>query len=346
MLTYNTAILQKLIVHFTGNPTQEEPLTIAESTVDFNPDLQDFFLKYFLHAFKPEAFYHFNTGGNKVYDACKEIFSEEGDFISASSTIAQKLYDETSHPKILSGDLFVARISKINLRNEFFDGIVILKAEKEDEFIQVAWKDKHPEILLSGGYRNDRIDKACLILSASPEDGYRVLVVDKTNGNAAEAQYWTDAFLELEAVEDNYHHTSQYMHLYKNFVTEKLPEDFEVNPAEQIALLNRSSKFFKEKDKFSFDDFATEVIQQPEVANAFQSFSRKQLNDGEHSITESFDIDPNAVKKHAGMFKSVLKLDKNFHIYIHGNRNLIERGFDSERNMNFYKVYFQNETTS
>ena len=345
MLTYNTATLQKLIVHFAGNPQQDEPLMLAEKDVDFNPDLQDFFLKYFLHAFKPEEFYQFNTGGNPVYEACKNIFSD-GDFVASSADIARKIYEETTHPKILSGDLFVAKISKINLHNEFFDAIVILKAEKEDDFIQVEWKENQPEIQISGGYRNDRIDKACLVISSSSDDGYRVLVVDKTNGNAAEAQYWTDAFLQLEAVADSYHHTTQYMHIYKDFIKEKLPEDFEVNPAEQIALLNRSSKFFKEKEKFNFDDFANEVIQQPEVANAFQSFSRKQIQDGEHSITESFDINQNAVKKHSGMFKSVLKLDKNFHIYIHGNRNLIERGFDDDRNMNYYKVYFMNEITS
>lgn len=34
---------------------------------------------------------------------------------------------------------------------------------------------------------------------------------------------------------------------------------------------------------------------------------------------------------------------KIFHIYIHGNKNLIEKGFDEEKSMNFYKVYFKEE---
>jgi hypothetical protein len=46
------------------------------------------------------------------------------------------------------------------------------------------------------------------------------------------------------------------------------------------------------------------------------------------------------------MFKSVLKLDKNFHIYVHGNRQLIERGYDDEKGMNYYKVFFNNEAAS
>jgi hypothetical protein len=129
-------------------------------------------------------------------------------------------------------------------------------------------------------------------------------------------------------------------------VKEQLPENFEVNPAEQIALLNRSSKFFKEKQKFDLDNFNEEVLQQPEVANAFRKFTESYSEDPEHSISENFDISQTAVKKHAGMFKSVLKLDKNFHIYVHGNRQLIERGYDDDKGMNYYKVFFSNEQTT
>jgi hypothetical protein len=346
MLTYHSASIQQLTVHYTGNPTQDEPLTLADGLITPDETLQETLLSYFLGSFKPEAFYHFNTAGNKVYNACKEIFSEKGDFLKASSQIASTLYDVSTHPRILGGDLFVARIGGVNLHNEFYDAIVILKAEQEDKFLQVEWQGAQPEIVLANAYRTDRIDKACLVFSNEEADGYRVLVIDKTNGNSGEAQYWLDAFLELETVEDSYHFTKQCMHAYKDFVKEELPENFEVNPAEQIALLSRSSKYFKEKDTFDFDNFASEVIQQQEVADAFRTYARDYSSDGEHSITESFDINPSAVKKHAGMFKSILKLDKNFHIYVHGNRNLIERGYDDQKNMNFYKVYFSNETTS
>jgi hypothetical protein len=54
-------------------------------------------------------------------------------------------------------------------------------------------------------------------------------------------------------------------------------------------------------------------------------------------------ISGTAVKKQARVFKSVLKLDKNFHIYIHGNKELIEKGYDEQLQMNYYKVYFKEE---
>ena len=42
------------------------------------------------------------------------------------------------------------------------------------------------------------------------------------------------------------------------------------------------------------------------------------------------------------LFKSILKLDKNFHIYIHGNSELIRRGEEKD-GRKFYKIYFENE---
>ena len=58
-------------------------------------------------------------------------------------------------------------------------------------------------------------------------------------------------------------------------------------------------------------------------------------------LADDFDISDSAVKKQARTLKSVIKLDKNFHIYIHGNRNLIEQGED--KNGKFYKVYYHEE---
>jgi hypothetical protein len=48
------------------------------------------------------------------------------------------------------------------------------------------------------------------------------------------------------------------------------------------------------------------------------------------------------VKKQARVFKNILKLDKNFDIYIHGNRELIEKGID-ENGRKYYKIYYEEE---
>jgi len=91
------------------------------------------------------------------------------------------------------------------------------------------------------------------------------------------------------------------------------------------------------------DEFAGEVIGNPEAIESFKNFKSQYEQEFDSPIANSFEISDNAVKKQARVYKSVLKLDKNFHIYIHGDKELIEKGFDDAKAMNYYKVYFKEE---
>ena len=62
----------------------------------------------------------------------------------------------------------------------------------------------------------------------------------------------------------------------------------------------------------------------------------------EVDVNDHFEISKNAVKKQARFFKSIIKLDKNFHIYVHGNRKMIEQGVDDE-GKKYYKLYYDAE---
>ena len=90
------------------------------------------------------------------------------------------------------------------------------------------------------------------------------------------------------------------------------------------------------------NEFSNEILGQEEIIKSFGEYKKEQKID-ENLSTDIFTISPKAVKKGAKHYKSVLKLDKNFHIYIHGDHDLIEQGFDDERKMKYYKVYFEEE---
>lgn len=60
-------------------------------------------------------------------------------------------------------------------------------------------------------------------------------------------------------------------------------------------------------------------------------------------LPEQFSISESAVKKSSRSMKSVIKLDKNFHIYVHGGEGLIKKGYDPETGMAFYQLYFKEE---
>ena len=130
----------------------------------------------------------------------------------------------------------------------------------------------------------------------------------------------------------------------KEFVTDCLPENFDLGRAEQADILNKSVDYFKENSEFSLEEYTNQVIVEPELIQSFKGFSKEYQDEREIKIDETFEISDSAVKKQAKNFRSVIKLDKNFHIYVHGNKQLIEKGYDDEKEMSFYRMFFKEES--
>jgi hypothetical protein len=132
------------------------------------------------------------------------------------------------------------------------------------------------------------------------------------------------------------------MNMARNFVTKQLTEEFEVSKTDQIDLLNRSVEYFKSHDSYNKEEFENEIFNNSSVIESFRAYDEKFREENNLEINEAFAISTQAVKKQARIFKSVLKLDKNFHIYIHGNRKLIEKGVD-DHGRKFYKIFYDEE---
>ena len=198
------------------------------------------------------------------------------------------------------------------------------------------------ELEVQQGINPAKLDKGAIIFNTEAEKGYVVSVVDATN-RTVDALYWKDAFLSVRQREDEYYNTHTEMQAYKKFVTDELPQQFEgVSKADQADMLNRCSNYFKQNDNFDLQTFTQEVIAQPEVIDSFKEYREQYQQEYDVQMPESYDISESAVKKQARAYKSVIKLDKNFHIYVHGNRELIEQGEDEKGK--YYKVYFKEES--
>jgi hypothetical protein len=181
-----------------------------------------------------------------------------------------------------------------------------------------------------------------LILNLEKENGFIVATVDKTN-KGEDARYWIDDFLKIKQREDEYYHTENVMKMYKDFVVKELPEKYEVSKADQVDMINKSKKFFKETDNFQLEDFSEQVIEDKEVMESFSNYKKVYETENEVQIFEEFEISQSAAKKQFRVFKSVIKLDKNFHIYVHGNREYIVKGYDQKTGMQYYQVFFNEE---
>lgn len=144
-------------------------------------------------------------------------------------------------------------------------------------------------------------------------------------------------------LEDNYFQTSNYLKLCKDFVQEVYNQENDIPKADQIDMLNRSIDYFKKADTFNENLFKEEVVSDPQIIDAFENFKNYYEEKNELALKDQFDVSNSAVKDEKRYFKHVLKLDKNFHVYIHGQKKYIEKGYDSDRDMNYYKLYFREE---
>ncbi len=99
----------------------------------------------------------------------------------------------------------------------------------------------------------------------------------------------------------------------------------------------------KQKDKFNLQDFEKEVLVQPEIIEAFNGYRSDFNKKMDLTAIDEFDVSQTAVKKNQKYMRSIVKLDKNFHIYIHSRHDYVERGYDEDKGLKFYKLYYVNE---
>jgi len=338
--------IQSMALHYAGNKTREERLILSKSLYRTDDEMDELLAAYFLNSFKsPEYFQFFHEGElnlNEVYVYVNRIFEDPDSLYDQSVLLAKHLYEKSLHPNVKGGEFYTVYFKDIDYRGQKLDAVGLFKSETKDTFLKVHYEEQGILLNSQEGIHLKKPDKGCLIFNIEAENGFIVSIVDNTN-KGSEAQYWTDEFLHVKQRKDSYYKTENLLHLCKNFVTEELPRHFEVNRADQADLLNKSVKFFKEKEDFDFDEFTGEVMVQPEIINTFSQYKSgfEQANDIEFS--NNFSISENAVKKQSKIFKSVIKLDKNFHIYIHGNREMVEQGSD-EFGRKYYKLYYDNES--
>ncbi|MVN92738.1 nucleoid-associated protein [Mucilaginibacter aquatilis] len=350
MVTSFEASLQTISVHHVGNPLQDERYALSDAPIDLKDEIiPRLLMQYFLTPFEKtnEVYHLMHPGGdlhlNEIHHYCTDIFEDKQRFHELSQQIAKHLYSTSGHPKIKAGEVYIGYFTNVQLEGELLDAIGIFKSENKETFLKV-----YPQ---EGGFGLDyeenaininKLDKGCLIFNVQKEDGYKVVAIDQTN-RSNDAVYWKDDFLKLKVRNDNFNQTNNTLSIYKNFVTQKLDDEFEMSKADKIDLLNRSMKYFKEKDTFEMDEFAGEVLGNDQAIESFKNYKNQYEEEYDTRIPDSFEISDNAVKKQARVYKSVLKLDRNFHIYIHGDKDLIEKGFDDAKAMNYYKVYFKEE---
>lgn len=343
MLDRTICNLRQAVVHVVG---REEGLQLSEEGLDLTDDrLTELLRQYFLSGFTAPEYFAFESrdgNPNPLEQMAGAVFQDPRTFLSSAADIARH-HDVCITPAaVKGGDLFIAFFTDIVIDGESSEALGIFKSEDKETYLQLRrLASGRFTLTAEQGINLQKLDKGCLIFNKEGDQGYRVCVVDRDSKSSA---FWKDEFLKVRNWEDAFHHTQNFMNLTREYLVDQLQEDFKVSKADQIDLLNRSVEFFKGRDSFQKQQFEAEVLEDPDVIESFRKFSDDYRGQSALDIIDNFEISAQAVKRQARIFKSVLKLDKNFHVYIHGNRELIEKGFDENKGKHYYKIFFDKET--
>lgn len=336
----STTISESVYLHQVGNKSNDEPLVLSSNPLELTDTIKKDLKQYFLSHFKPMEYSCFEHDAslslNEVYSYVSAIFENQENLAQQSKYLAQSLYRKGVHPNIKGGEFYVVYFKNCLLDGEMTDAVGLFKSENNDSFLKVQRNGDRFEILQELGVNINKLDKGCLIFNTNKEDGYVVSVVD--NSNRGEAKYWVEDFLQVKRKNDSYTQTQNAMTMCKSFISQ-LPSD--IDKADKAAMMNRVVEGLKQ-ESVSIDSVASKAFG-PELSAGFNSFRNEYQKTHDVRFDESFQGKPESIKRRSVGTITTIKLDKNFDVNIHGGEQYIERGYDENRGMKYYKLFFNEE---
>ena len=346
MQHFDSVNISKTVIHKVGNKSKDEGTTLSNQILSVEAQMEDLLIHYFLSPFKEEEYFRLHhpseLGMNEVWQYATQIFEDPKQFIAVSKHIASHLYEQSVHPKIKTGELYIVLFEDCLVDDELTNAIGIFKSENKDRFIKVYTSEASCGVDSDEGININKLDKGCIIFNTEREEGYLALAVDNS-GRGDAARFWKEDFLSIQPRQDSFHFTQDILKVTSDYVKERLPEEFETEEKDKIGLMKRSLDYFYGNEVCDIEEFKAEVFDTPELKESFTQYTEEKTAQENIHIPAQFEIADTALKKSKKFFKSTIKLDKNFHVYVHGNPERMEKGFDDGQNLQYYKLYFEEE---
>ena len=220
----------------------------------------------------------------------------------------------------------------------------MFKIENKVDFFQTYLDDNESfDVVVQKGISTRKIDKGCLILNTSDTEGTVVFSVDNNN---YDAQYWIKNFLGVKLADDYNSHTQNYLELCKEFSEEVIKPEF--GKQEQGNFLANTVDYFKEHEALDYHNFKDEIFEEEKHKDLFEDYKKHYENLNDVLIRNNFDVSGVVLKKEKNKLKTEIKLDTNISIKLDVDApdaasEYLERGYDEEKKMKYYKVYFNEE---
>jgi hypothetical protein len=345
---FNTRI-ENLAIHRVGNKNKGENLLTSSVTTPLDDEMHSLLKEYFLKPFrsKEEAYYSFfdenDLEFHEMFAFAKAIFSTPATLLENSKKIAKHLYQQSDHPHIRSGELYICYFDNMMVDNNKTNAIGIFKSEIKQDFLQFEEQHADLKMILQQGVNLNKLDKGAIIFNVEEAAGYKILSVDS---NRYDAKYWLESFLGVNIFEDENFFTKKYLKFCKDFAKDVvLPAE---DKKEEVMFMNRAVNHFAKNDIFEETAFLNETLENPDLIPEFKNY--KVEKGAKHSIEDvsTFPISNTAVSAARKGIKSVINLDTQVQIKMDFTNSssaekYIEKGWDEEKQMYYYLVYFNRE---
>ena len=352
MINLFNAHIENLSIHRVGNKSRNEAIFLSENPYGLNDEIMPLLKEYFFKSFreKEENYFQFahevDLEYNDMFNFASEIFNNPGEIHNVSKKITKHLFEQSNHPHIKNGEVYVAYLSHVSIDNNVVDAIGIFKSEIQTDFLQFEEKESNLEMILQQGINLNKLDKGCIIFNYKKEEGYKILWL---GGGRYDARYWLEHFLSVDAFQDENFMSKKYLKFCQEFAKEVvLPAE---DKQQEVLFMNRAINHFAKNDEFEETAFLNEVMQNPEFIPEFKNY--KVDKGAKYSIEDvsNFPIANAAVTDVRRTLKNTIVLDTNIQIKLdfinpESAEKFVEKGWDEEKQMYYYLVYFNKEQKS
>ncbi len=348
MIKRTKASISKCILHRVGNKFNSTKNNFSEQPIDFDEASYDLILPYLLRPFGSvvESYrfnHHSNLDLNEINSYATQLLNDDTDFVDISKHIVTHLFEQSNSVQIKTGDVIVCMFHDIEYEDYTTDAIGIFKIENKSHFFQTHLENNSYDLYVQKGIQTKKVDKGCLILNAADGEGKIVLSVDNNN---YDAQYWIKYFLNIKYPDDANQHTKNYIEMCREFSKEVMQPQFGMQ--EKSSFLAKTVDFFKENEVVNIENFKEDVFEDEDRITLFEDYKKTYESDHNVLIRNQFDVSEVVLKKQKQKIKTEIKLDTNIQIKLDvdapdASAEYLERGYDEERKMHFYKVYFNAE---
>lgn len=356
-LNFEDARITGLVLAKVGNPSREEPLQTSKQVFRVEdqdqPTLTGIFLKPFRSLPGQKFHHHSSLEMHEMNALISAVFANAEALLESGIGIASRLHSKSVHPNIKSGDLCVSLIEGITVEGEPRQAVCILKSESVTPFLSISSRDGDLQLSTEHGINPEKIDKGCLILDHFPHKGFYVLTFDRAG---AESRFWVRDFLAVQPISDAALLSKRVAEMAVAAVTASAVEsppaptedDGDTPPWNTNVAAREALSYFDGKKKFSLQEFEEQALRTPEARKAFAEERRRIEEEEGVRLTDDFDISKREVSKARKLMKSIMRLDSGVEIRLRPKvvdkpDEVLEKGFDQERGMNYIKVFYQKD---